>query len=379
MKVLLSPLCVCPFSTLHLFLLVSRVNADFTTKNWKPVRGRKFTIAWSGTSDAGLKNLTLNDADSSGNEFAVVQNIATGIDGGSFTWLPSTSIPDGTYVVNLYETPNKVDKNGLTFIGKPFVFGNASANQPAVVNSPTTTAGAAQVVQTTTPVTTTQQQETTVLDPTTIVIISTSPIYATTQADENLDNTSTSSVVIPTSAESSLENSSTSILSNIPSTFTTIPTSLSVSISPSPSPTTPPISTSTSTPPPTPPAPTSSSHSSQNPSPPSSTPPKTAIILSTTSSCLLLLSLISIYLLHRYHKIKLKELGLVNNGHRWWYRWENGRIGNGGIVSEGIGSEKVYYDAQKRNWVLRVNSRPVELEGRGWLGEEKGGFVEGEG
>lgn len=51
--------------------------ADFTTTSWHPVRGSKFTIAWSGTSDAGSINSTLNDADNSGDEFAVVQNIAS--------------------------------------------------------------------------------------------------------------------------------------------------------------------------------------------------------------------------------------------------------------------------------------------------------------
>ncbi|TGO81925.1 hypothetical protein BPOR_0970g00030 [Botrytis porri] len=129
MKILLRPFCVSSCSTLSIFLFASRVIADFTATKWNPVRGTKFTIAWSGTSDADFKNLTLNDADSSGNEFAVVENVASGINRGSFTWLPSTSIPDGTYVINLYETPNRVNKNGLTFIGKLFVFGDANANQ----------------------------------------------------------------------------------------------------------------------------------------------------------------------------------------------------------------------------------------------------------
>ncbi|APA12175.1 hypothetical protein sscle_09g069450 [Sclerotinia sclerotiorum 1980 UF-70] len=387
MKVPLPLLCVCPFSTIHICLLVNLVNADFTTKNWNPIRGKKFTIAWSGTSDAGLKNLTLNDADSSGNEFAFVQNIATRINGGSFMWLPSTSIPDGTYVVNLYESPNKVDKNGLTFIGKPFVFGNSSANQLVVVDSPTTTAGAAQVVQTTTSSTIGRQQETTVLDQPNVIITSSSPTLARTQTDGNPETTSTSSFVIPTSVESSSENLSISIQSNVPSTFTNTPISLPpftptstfTAISPTTLPVaiskSAPITTSTSTTTPSPHPTLTSNPLPQNPSPLSSKSKNTATLLSTTilCICLLLLSLISIYLLHRYQKIKLKELGLVRNSNKFWYRWENGRGGNGRIRNEGIGGEglggegaggeKMYYDAQKRNWVFRVNSRLVELEG----------------
>ncbi|KAF7931079.1 uncharacterized protein EAE97_009288 [Botrytis byssoidea] len=153
MKALSRPLCVS-CSTLSLILFASRVIADFITTKWNPIQGTKFTIAWSGTSDAGLKNLTLNDADSSGNEFAAVENIATGINGGSFTWLPSTSIPDGTHVINLYETPNRVNKNGLTFIGKFFVLGDANPNQIVASESETTSA-VKQVVQITTPASTT--------------------------------------------------------------------------------------------------------------------------------------------------------------------------------------------------------------------------------
>ncbi|TGO12878.1 hypothetical protein BTUL_0081g00170 [Botrytis tulipae] len=198
---------VCSCSTLSHLLFASRAIADFKTTNWNPVRGTEFTIAWSGTSDAGLKNLTLNDADSSGNEFAVVENIATGINGGSFTWLPSTSIPDGTYVINLNETPNRVNKNGLTFIGKLFVLGDANANQIVASESETTSA-VKQVVQITTSAssTTSQQQKMTGVLPasTTDAVTSTaaSSTRVETRASESTDIVSAASTSGGSSSES---------------------------------------------------------------------------------------------------------------------------------------------------------------------------------
>ncbi|ESZ90566.1 hypothetical protein SBOR_9050 [Sclerotinia borealis F-4128] len=373
-------LYVSSLSAFCILLLAKRGNADFTTTKWNPVRGNKFTIAWSGTSDAGSKNLTLNDADSSGNEFALVQNIATGINGGSFRWLPSTSIPDGTYVINLHETPNKVDAKGLKFIGKAFVFGNAKANQPVVVSSPTTTSGAAQVVQTTKPTTTSGKQEITVLAPTTIVIISTPSYSATVETVDEPLTISTSALVESTST-SNLESSSTTVLSSIPSIFTTILTSTYLSTSASQSH----LTTSASSPPPTSPTsypspPSSPSSSSPSPSPsPSSSPLhpslKTALLLTTT--CLLLLTIISTYTVHRYLQLKTETLlgNKINHGNQWYrytYKWKSrNKNGNRGHEKKGENEKKVkvtkvmkdpiFYDGQKKGWVLRVNSVPVEL------------------
>ena len=41
-------------------------------------------------------------------------------------------------MVDLYKTPNKVNKNGCNFIGKLFVFEDANANQMVVSESKTT-------------------------------------------------------------------------------------------------------------------------------------------------------------------------------------------------------------------------------------------------
>ncbi|KAF7896476.1 hypothetical protein EAF00_006490 [Botryotinia globosa] len=404
MKIILRPLCVSSCSTLSLLLFSSRVVADFTTTNWNPVRGTKFTIAWSGTSDAGLKNLTLNDADSSGNEFAVVEDIATGINGGSFTWLPSTSIPDGTYVINLYETPNRVNTNGLTFIGKLFVLGDANANQIVASESETTSA-VKQVVQTTTSASTTtsQQQKVTVVLPasTTDAVTSTAAIStrAETRASESTEIVSAAS----TSGGSSSESPQASTISSILSTLKTIstysptstPTSTSIFISLSTSTSLTTISTilsasaSSDFPQSTPtnyPIPPTTAPSSSSPAPLKY--PQSAILLSLI--CLPPLFLIPTYLFHRHRKLKnlkSKSNGSkfedTNNGNRWykgnraitgeqlstrnalykrdkWYKWNKGKGEDRDDVDE-----KMHYDGQKRGWVTRVNSRPVELLSNG--------------
>ncbi|PQE09621.1 hypothetical protein CJF32_00007093 [Rutstroemia sp. NJR-2017a WRK4] len=408
-------------------VLASQANAGFTTTKWNPTRGVKFTMAWSGTSDAGLKNITLFDCDSSGNQFAVFGPIASmsspcalfdvsfsprfspsyqnnqfhtltappfpkaGIDGGSFQWIPPTTIPDGTYIVNLVETPNKVNVNGLSFNGDPFAFGNPSANQPQSQTS--TTVAPQTLVVTTTP----EAEKTTVLAPTTILLVSTQSAEFVVQSMTFSDLAAPAEVTssggeIPT-ASTSAETSAEGSISVTPTTSPTTSPSPSTSasstpkstttfpfISPTPSHSTPSSSSSTQTNPPT----SKSTSSTLHPA------ILAAIIVSITA--LFLLSVTTSILLYRRRRQTLnpdrrfstsssapltsrREEGYDDGGKKknkkGWLNWVGGiwrgreREGEKGEVQ----NDPMFYDGGKRGWVMRVNSKPVELlsDGKRWL------------
>ncbi|PQE07472.1 hypothetical protein CJF30_00007188 [Rutstroemia sp. NJR-2017a BBW] len=175
-----------------------------------PVRARKSSERW----------LHYNEVESHAwrqvhhGLFAVFGPIATGINGGSFQWIPPTTIPDGTYIVNLVETPNKVNVNGLSFNGDPFAFGDPSANQP---QSQTSTTVAPQTLVVTT---TSEAEKTTVLAPTTILLVSTqsaeftvqSTTFSDLEAPGEVTTSSGETAAVSASAETSVEGSSSVVV-----------------------------------------------------------------------------------------------------------------------------------------------------------------------
>ncbi|KAM3072545.1 hypothetical protein ACMFMG_009339 [Clarireedia jacksonii] len=421
----------------HSLALASQANAGFTTTNWNPVRGVKFTVAWSGTSDVGLKNLTLFECDSSGNEVAVFGPIATGIDGGSFQWIPAPSIPDGTYIVNLVETPNKVDVNGLSFTGKPFAFGDPSASQSTSITAVVQQQKTLVVTTTTTP----ELQKTTVLAPTTILLVP-------THAPDEL-----TSIISSTSEEISTSLGLGSVVANPSTSSSTTPTILTPSAqnpTPSANTTTFPFINPTSTPHI---SPSSFPISSASTNPVSPLHPAILAAIAVSIIALLLVSIISTTLLcrrrrrqrqrqnqnqsqsqsqtsawsttpiqrpERYCKISEDEEassplsfsalqegkgadfgrdGDVDVREKGKRKWKRGREQNKkdkknkkefltwiALKDKMIGisrrkedkqrekgqeenEARIFYDGGKRGWVMRVNSRPVELlsDGKRWL------------
>jgi hypothetical protein len=101
---------LCFLSSLLPRVLASQANAGFTTTNWNPTRGVKFTMAWSGTSDAGLKNITLFDCDSSGNRFAVFGPIASM----SFSFPPFP-------ICFLLNSPSSLSESSIPYANRTFL------------------------------------------------------------------------------------------------------------------------------------------------------------------------------------------------------------------------------------------------------------------
>ncbi|TGO57407.1 hypothetical protein BOTNAR_0202g00110 [Botryotinia narcissicola] len=128
-----------------------------------------------------------------------------------------------TYVINLYETPNRVNKNGLTFTCKLFVPGDANANQIVASDSETTSA-VKQVVKITTSASTTtsQKQKMTVVLPASTTDAVTSTAASSTRAETRASESTEIVFAASTSGGSSSESPQASTISSILSTLKTI-------------------------------------------------------------------------------------------------------------------------------------------------------------